>query len=129
VIHVSGVAGSGLLDQVVVIDVGREFPGIYAKKKNGQPMRNIESQVLEKVLSIALGIAREGREGKPVGTIFVVGDYEKVVSLQSGLGARHAAAALTALTSVIAVVVYQSTGTVSLFRSGEAVMVIEKPEP
>ncbi len=192
VVHVSGVAGSGLLDQVVVIDVGREFPGIYSKKKLSEPMGDIEPQVLEKVLSIALGISREGREGKPVGTIFVVGDFEKVVkycrqmvinpfrgyreeeknlmdpdlaetlkefstidgafiirgdgtimsagsflkpektvvSLQSGLGARHAAAAaVTALTSAMAVVVSQSTGAVTLFKSGEIVLSLEKPKP
>jgi diadenylate cyclase len=78
VVHVSGVAGSGLLDQILVIDVGREFQGIFAQK-GGDPIGDIEPQVLEKVLQIAMDISREGREGRPVGTIFVIGDYDKVV--------------------------------------------------
>jgi DNA integrity scanning protein DisA with diadenylate cyclase activity len=190
VVHVSGVAGSGLLDQILVIDVGREFPGIFAQKAS-EPIGDIEPQVLEKILQIAMDISREGREGRPVGTTFVIGNYEKavkycrqmvinpfrgyreeeknvldpslgetlkefstidgafiirgdgvimsagtflrpektIVNLQSGLGARHAAAAaLTAITSAMAVVVSQSTGTVSLFKAGDLVMTLEKPK-
>jgi diadenylate cyclase len=49
------------------------------------------------------------------------------VTLTSGLGARHAAAAaLTAITSALAVVVSQSTGTMSLFKAGGLVMALER---
>ncbi len=49
-------------------------------------------------------------------------------NLPSGLGARHtAAAALSASTSCVAVVVSQSTGSVSLFKGGGLVMSLEKP--
>jgi DNA integrity scanning protein DisA with diadenylate cyclase activity len=50
--------------------------------------------------------------------------------LPSGLGARHAAAAaVTAGSGALAVVVSQSTGTVSLFKSGALVLALEKPAP
>ena len=35
--------------------------------------------MFEKVLRIALELAHEGREGKPVGAIFVLGDHHEVV--------------------------------------------------
>ncbi len=40
---------------------------------------NIKSGVLEKVLEIALEIGMEGREGKHIGTAFIVGDSENVL--------------------------------------------------
>ena len=45
------------------------------------------------------------------------------LSLPKGLGTRHwAAAAITAVTKSVAVVVSQSTGTVRLFRDGEVIL-------
>ncbi|HUJ75111.1 MAG TPA: PTS sugar transporter subunit IIA [bacterium] len=78
VVSLSGVPGSGSLDTLVVVDVGRELPSIFAKQ-GGAALGDVEPQVLEKVLQIAMDIAREGREGHPVGATFVVGDYERVV--------------------------------------------------
>jgi DNA integrity scanning protein DisA with diadenylate cyclase activity len=39
---------------------------------------NINLEILSRVIYLALELARQGREGKPVGTIFVLGDYDKV---------------------------------------------------
>jgi len=78
VVSLSGVPSSGFLDSLLVIDVGREFPTVFAKSTD-TPLGDVEPQVLEKVLLIATDIAREGREGRPVGTTFVLGDYERVV--------------------------------------------------
>jgi len=41
--------------------------------------KSIERSIYEAVLEIAREIAREGREGKKIGTIFVLGDAEKVM--------------------------------------------------
>ena len=41
--------------------------------------RNINQDTLREVLLLALEIAREGREGKKVGTLFVVSDAQKVL--------------------------------------------------
>ncbi|HET6451707.1 MAG TPA: PTS sugar transporter subunit IIA [Spirochaetia bacterium] len=189
VVSLSGVPASGFLDTLLVIDVGREFPTVFAKTAD-TPLGDVEPPVLEKVLQIATDIAREGREGRPVGTTFVLGDYEHVPrycrqmvinpfrgyseeersildpsleetmkefstidgafiirgdgvimsagtflrperaasNLPSGLGARHAAAAaLSASTACLAVVVSQSTGSISVFKGGGLVMSMEKP--
>jgi DNA integrity scanning protein DisA with diadenylate cyclase activity/mannitol/fructose-specific phosphotransferase system IIA component len=189
VVSLSGAPDSGSLDSLLVIDITREFPTILANP-SATPLGDVEPQVLEKVLQCATDIAREGREGRPVGTTFVIGDYERVlpacrqmvinpfrgygdeeksildpslgetvkefstidgafilrgdgvimsagtflrpeksaVSLPPGLGARHAAAAaLTAFTASLAVVVSQSTGAVTLFKGGGLLMSLEKP--
>ncbi len=65
------------------------------------------------------------------GVIMSVGTFlrpEKAVDgLQSGLGARHAAAAaITLCTRAISVVVSQSTGTISLFSGGKTALILEK---
>jgi DNA integrity scanning protein DisA with diadenylate cyclase activity len=41
--------------------------------------RGINIQTLEKVLVLAIEIAREGREGRKVGTMFVISDSDKVL--------------------------------------------------
>ncbi|MCA9263188.1 MAG: diadenylate cyclase [Planctomycetales bacterium] len=47
-------------------------------------LRNLETRVpletLKHVVDLAIEIGREGREGKPVGTMFIVGDSKKVLS-------------------------------------------------
>jgi DNA integrity scanning protein DisA with diadenylate cyclase activity len=155
-------------------------------------LRQLETSVpletLKTVIDLAVEIGREGREGKPVGTMFVVGDTRKVLhlcqpagfdpvkgyarserdlhdarvreaikevavldgafivnadgtvekgaqlvdapyanlTLSKGLGSRHwAGAAISKVTSAIAVVVSQSSGTVRIFQSGEVMLRIE----
>ncbi len=41
--------------------------------------RNVNPQVLEQTITLAVEIAREGREGRKIGTLFVVGDTERVM--------------------------------------------------
>lgn len=155
-------------------------------------LQSLESSVplktVKGVVDLAVQIGREGREGKPVGTMFIVGDVRRVLehcseggvdpfrgysrkhrylldpkiqedvkeiaqldgafvvgadgfiersrqmlevtheslSMSKGLGSRHwAAAAITARTKALAVVVSQSTGTVRLFQKGQLVIRIE----
>lgn len=45
---------------------------------NYQVPRDIDLEILSRVMFLALELAREGREGKPVGTLFVLGDYEAI---------------------------------------------------
>ena len=52
---------------------------------------------------------------------------EPLPQLASGLGTRHAAAAITASTDAAAIVVSQSTGTVTVFKSGQMITDIHKP--
>ncbi len=52
-------------------------------KLTARDLRKLETKVpldtLKLVVDLAVDIGREGREGKPVGTIFVVGDHRKVL--------------------------------------------------
>ncbi len=176
------------LDSLMIIDVEREMPAFLPAEASGL-LGDVKPQVLEKVLQIAAALAREGREGKPVGALFVIGDYGNVrrmshqlvinpfkgyrdeeknildpsleetikefcvldgallirsegvieaagaylhvaraaADLPSGLGARHAAAAnITAFTRALSVTISQSTGRVSLFRSGKLVFGLDE---
>jgi DNA integrity scanning protein DisA with diadenylate cyclase activity len=45
---------------------------------NYQVPRDIDLEILSRVIFLALELAREGREGKPVGTLFVLGDFDKI---------------------------------------------------
>jgi DNA integrity scanning protein DisA with diadenylate cyclase activity len=56
----------------------------HLRRLTVRDLRQLETKVpldtLKTVLDLALEIGREGREGKPVGTMFVVGDSRKVLS-------------------------------------------------
>ncbi|HOV63813.1 MAG TPA: diadenylate cyclase [Spirochaetia bacterium] len=181
VVSIVGSPGSDVLDSVMVTDIEREF-GRFFSFQDEQLPSDLGRQILARALELANEIADEGREGKPTGTIFVLGDYENVkeycrqmiinpfqgyseedrnlldpalaetikefskidgafiirgdgvimsagtyvkarahhVSLPSGLGSRHAAAAsITAVTQAVAIAVSESTRKVSLFKNGE----------
>jgi diadenylate cyclase len=172
------------LDSLSVIRLGEHLERLTARD-----LRALETSVpfetLKAVVDVAVEIGREGREGKAVGTLIVVGDARHVLArtralgfdpfkgyrrkernardlrvreaikeiaqldgafvvardgtveaacrlidapmtgltLPKGLGTRHwAAAAITAVTKAVAVVVSQSNGTVRLFQDGEVIL-------
>lgn len=186
----TGPPDGGTLDTVAVVDVGEEF----AASLSGPLLpADLRPEVLERVVSIASQLGSEGREGRPVGAVFVIGDTPRVLAqsrqmilnpfrghpedhrkigdpgldetikelsildgafvirgdgvieacavclevehpehcdLPRGLGARHyAAAAITASTDSIAVTVSESTGAVTLFRSGRIITTLKRPRP
>ena len=49
------------------------------------PQRGIDRSVLEAVIMLAVEIAREGREGRRIGTLFVVGDVDEVLKRSKAL--------------------------------------------
>ena len=49
------------------------------------PKRGISRETLEPVLVLAVEIAREGREGRKIGTLFTVGDAESVLARSRAL--------------------------------------------
>jgi len=75
-VFLTGVVGHGI-DTFVVMQVGEEYELFQSV---GQPKltEHIRRPVFERVLRIALELAHEGREGKPVGALFVVGDHREV---------------------------------------------------
>jgi DNA integrity scanning protein DisA with diadenylate cyclase activity len=176
------------LDSLSVVNLGE-----HLDRLSGRDLRQLESRVplktLKIVVDLAVDIGWEGREGQPIGTLFVVGDTRKVLamsrpagfdpvkgygskerslfdakvregikeiaqldgaiivssegtveaaaryvesaststlSLSPGLGARHwSAAAISRMTSAIAITVSQSTGTVRIFQNGEVALRVE----
>ncbi|MBW2672847.1 MAG: DNA integrity scanning protein DisA nucleotide-binding domain protein [Deltaproteobacteria bacterium] len=76
----TGVPKFGYIDSIFVIDVGKEFD-ILISEEVADIFEDIQPEVFETVLNIALELASQGREGRQVGTIFVLGDHEKVLEL------------------------------------------------
>ncbi len=189
VVCLTGIHGSGKLDMITVIKVGEE-PEIFLTEDANPVPPDVQPVVFERILSVVSELAAEGRERRPVGTIFVLGDSEKVLEnsrqlvfnpfhgypeeqrniltgeldetlkefsaidgafiirgdgcvlsagrylmgksksnepLRSGLGTRHeAACAITAITDAVAIVLSQSTSTITIFASGKMITEIEK---
>lgn len=186
----TGLDGSGTIDTIVVLDLGAERE-MFADLTADPLPADVQPAVFERVLILASELGAEGREGRPVGTLFILGDSDqvqaqsrqlvfnpfqgypeeqrnildpkleetikefsaidgafvirgdgvvlcagrylaplvgRVEALPQGLGARHeAAVGITATTECVAMSVSQSTGTVSVFKSGRLLADIQKP--
>jgi DNA integrity scanning protein DisA with diadenylate cyclase activity len=76
----TGTDGPEQIDSLSVIHLGEHLERLTA-----QDLRRLDTQVpletLRAVVDLATAIGREGREGKPVGTMFVVGDTRKVMTM------------------------------------------------
>ena len=81
---VGGLAGSNQFDTVVIVDVEREFHTLLGGHADLLP-EDVKPEVLERVLGIAMELGVEGREGKPVGCLFVLGDTARVERLTKPL--------------------------------------------
>jgi DNA integrity scanning protein DisA with diadenylate cyclase activity len=72
------------IDSLSVIHLGE-----HLERLSAQELRKLDTQVpletLRAVVDLATEIGREGREGKPVGTMFVVGDTRKVLTMARSL--------------------------------------------
>ncbi len=75
---VGGMTGSNQFDTLVVVDVEREFQTLLTGQTADLLPEDVKPEVLERVIAVATELAVEGREGRPVGCLFVVGDVEKV---------------------------------------------------
>jgi len=73
------------IDSVSVIHLGE-----HLDRLTGRDLRQLETRVpldtLKLVVDLAVEIGREGRESKPVGTMFVVGDTRKVLASSHPVG-------------------------------------------
>lgn len=189
VVCLTGVAGSKRLDNLLIANPKRDFSWFSHHTLDTVPRALARTREFIRLLEIALQLAAEGREGKPVGTILVLsgddsldrysrqlilnplkghrkktrnihdpdflesvrelsaldgafiiasngvveraGAYldapvTKTVTVPPGLGSRHvAAAALTANTDATAIVISESSGTITVFCLGEKVMHLE----
>jgi DNA integrity scanning protein DisA with diadenylate cyclase activity len=73
------------IDSISIIHLGEHLGQLTSRD-----LRQLETRVpldtLKTVVDLAVEIGREGREGKPVGTMFVVGDSRKVMNLSHPAG-------------------------------------------
>jgi DNA integrity scanning protein DisA with diadenylate cyclase activity len=76
---------AGTIDSVSVLRLEEHLGQLTSRD-----LRNLETKVpletLKLVVDLAVEIGREGREGKPVGTLFVVGDTRKVMQSSHATG-------------------------------------------
>lgn len=74
---VAGVRDSDQIDTVIILDIEKEFSNLLIGQKNMLP-DDVEPEVVERVIDIATELSVEGREGKPVGCIFVIGNIDEI---------------------------------------------------
>ncbi len=80
IVCVTGMNELGTVDSVTVLDIGREAE-ILSSAEVGNLATMVRPEIFEELLTIAVELATQGREGKNVGTLFVLGDTEKVMQL------------------------------------------------
>jgi DNA integrity scanning protein DisA with diadenylate cyclase activity len=80
IVAIYGVYERNTLDTLSVINLAEQLAKLTARD-----LRRLETQVpldtLRIVVDLAVDIGREGREGKPVGALFVVGNHRKVLEM------------------------------------------------
>lgn len=81
---IGGMTGSNQFDTLTVVDIEREFQTLLTGSADLLPA-DVKPEVLERVIAVATELAVEGREGRPVGCLFVIGDDEKVATLTKPL--------------------------------------------
>jgi hypothetical protein len=79
VVCLTGPDGSNRIDTAMVLDLGTE-PELFAALGDLDLGGDYSAEVFERVLWLTSRIAAEGREGRPIGTIFVLGDSAEVLA-------------------------------------------------
>jgi diadenylate cyclase len=77
---ISGLPKAGYVDSIFVIDVGKEFE-VLTSQDITDITQGDYPEVFSEALNIVLELAAQGREGRKVGTILVLGDHERVLQL------------------------------------------------
>lgn len=190
VVCLLGAAGSKRLDNLLIANPKRDF-NWFGSQDLPKPNELPVTQEFVRLVEIALKFSAEGREGKSIGTVFLLGDIKelktiarplilnpckghpkrmrnindsdfletireysaldggflvdrkgyvesagvyldapvtKKVKVQKGLGSRHlAAAAATAYTRSLAVVISESSGAVTVFSEGAKILSLSRP--
>jgi len=85
ILCLTGPPASGALDTLFVTEVGTEFELFSTSQQETFVPSGVSAEVVERIIDIAAELGSEGREGKAVGALFVIGDAEQVVSLSRQL--------------------------------------------
>lgn len=78
VLCLTGIHSSGVVDTIIVLDMGTEIE-MFADSAADPLPSDVTPAVFERLLTLASELGVEGREGRPVGTLFVVGDSDRVL--------------------------------------------------
>lgn len=81
VVFVSGLAAARTLDTIIVTEVGPEYEIFGAAGEVPDAAARILPEVIERVVDLASELGSEGREGRAVGALFVIGDTDHVLPL------------------------------------------------
>jgi diadenylate cyclase len=82
---IGGMTGSNQFDTLVIVDIEREFQTLLTGPMADLLPEDVKPEVLERIIAVATELAVEGREGRPVGCLFVIGDNERVTALTKPL--------------------------------------------
>ncbi|MBP8981121.1 MAG: diadenylate cyclase, partial [Syntrophobacterales bacterium] len=80
IVCLSGVPKFGYVDSIFVIDVGREFE-ILTSEYLTDLTEKVYPEVFGAILNLSIELAAQGREGRKVGTTFIIGDHDRVLQL------------------------------------------------
>jgi DNA integrity scanning protein DisA with diadenylate cyclase activity len=84
IVCVTGSRGLPTVDSIVVLDIGKEFE-LLGSAEIANISTQVRTEVFEELVTISTELANQGREGKPIGAIFVLGDTDKVMQLSRQL--------------------------------------------
>jgi diadenylate cyclase len=79
VLCLTGVDRSNAIDMVLVLDIGVEVEMFAVTAAEPLPC-DVKPEVFERLLMLAGELGLEGREGRPVGTLFILGDSDRVLA-------------------------------------------------
>lgn len=75
----------GVIDSISLIRLD-EHLGRLTVRDLRQIDTKVPTETLKTVIDLAVDIGREGREGKPIGTLLVVGDHRKTLDMSKPMG-------------------------------------------
>lgn len=78
VVCLAGVAGSKRLDNLLIANPQRDFPWLKSWNGDKEDGPLLSSREFIRLIEIALKFSAEGREGKPIGTIFALGNPDEL---------------------------------------------------
>jgi DNA integrity scanning protein DisA with diadenylate cyclase activity len=78
IVWLTGLDGSNTIDTIIVLDLGTEIEMFSAAAADPLP-EDVTPAVFERLLTLASELGLEGREGRPVGTLFILGDSDTVL--------------------------------------------------
>jgi DNA integrity scanning protein DisA with diadenylate cyclase activity/mannitol/fructose-specific phosphotransferase system IIA component (Ntr-type) len=74
---VGGLRGSDQFDCLLTVNVAKEYRSLLHARRGLIP-KGVRPEVFERLIAIAHEIAHNGREGRAVGSMFVIGSHERI---------------------------------------------------